>query len=164
MNKRAEIVGSKNNITIIDDYAHSPKKIRTFISSFASYCRDINTKFVIICEPHKYTRVESLYEEYLTCFDECDYLLMMPIFGVQGRVVANDISSENLVIDITNRWNYINKRSFFIKSLKFNKDILDDKTFFFTKEFFNEEHKVFYVFLGAGFSSKYAHLLWQKIS
>ena len=163
INKRVEVVGNIGNITIIDDYAHSPKKIKTFIQSFASYCKDINAQFVIICEPHKYTRVASLYDEYITCFDDCNYLIMMEIFGIQGRDAMMDISSERLTSDIKHRWALTKNNNFYIKSLKFNKDILNTYTFSFVKEFFNMEHKVFYVFLGAGFSSKYAHLLYGSI-
>ena len=163
INKRVEIVGHIGNITIIDDYAHSPKKIKTFIQSFASYCKDINAQFVVICEPHKYTRVASLYNEYIACFDDCNHLMMMEIFGIQGRDVMSDISSEKLIHDITHRWDLIKNDNFYIKSLKFNKDILNTYTFSFVKEFFNIKQQVFYVFLGAGFSSKYAHLLYGYI-
>ncbi len=165
-NKRVEIVGTveygEKSITIIDDYAHSPKKIKAFIDSFSSYCRDINAGFVIICEPHKYTRVESLYNEYLTCFDGCDHLLMMEIFGIQGRDIQRDISSENLVNDIKQLWSSKKKNSF-IKNLKFNKSILSNDTFDFVEEFLRQKHKMFYVFLGAGYSNKYAHLLYEQL-
>lgn len=164
VNKRCEIVGEVENVIVIDDYAHSPKKIKAFISSFASYCKDINANFVVICEPHKYTRVESLYNDYITCFDACDYLIMMEIFGVQGRGVISHISSQNLVNDIEKRWNLIKNTQFYIKNLQNNKNLLLNETFLFTKEFFNINTKCFYVFLGAGFSNKYAHLLYNKLT
>ncbi len=162
--KRVEIVGSVNNITVIDDYAHSPKKIKIFIESFASYCRDVNAEFVIICEPHKYTRVESLYDEYISCFDGCKNLIMMDIFGIQGGGVNNNISSEKLTNDIQIRWKKIKNHSFYIKCLKNNKDVLQEDTFSFVEEIVHRSQKVFYVFLGAGFSSNYAHTLFNKIN
>ena len=177
-NKRVEIVGevevNGRSITVIDDYAHSPKKIKAFIDSFSSYCKDINAEFVIICEPHKYTRVESLYNEYLTCFDGCNYLIMMEIFGIQGRDVQQDVSSEKLVRDIEELWKAKRSiiepavepnsgRNFVIKNLKFNKIILSHNTFAFMEEFFGQKRKVFYVFLGAGYSNKYAHLLYEQL-
>ena len=165
-NKRVEIIGeveiNGKSITVIDDYAHSPKKIKAFIDSFSSYCSDINAGFVIICEPHKYTRVESLYEEYMQCFDGCNCLLMMEIFGIQGRDARRDISSGKLVNDIVKLWNN-KKQNSFIKNLKFNKSILNDNTFSFVEEFFRQKHKMFYVFLGAGYSNKYAHLLYEQL-
>ena len=87
----------------------------------------------------------------------------MEIFGIQGRDAMMDISSERLTSDIKHRWDLTKNNNFYIKSLKFNKDILNTYTFSFVKEFFNMEHKVFYVFLGAGFSSKYAHFLYGSI-
>jgi UDP-N-acetylmuramate--alanine ligase len=165
-NKRVEIIGeveiNGRSVTVIDDYAHSPKKIKAFIDSFSSYCKDVNAGFVIICEPHKYTRVESLYDEYLKCFDGCDCLLMMEIFGIQGRDVRQDVSSEKLVNDIEKLWSN-KKENSLIKNLKFNKNILSDETFTFVEEFFGQEHKMFYVFLGAGYSNKYAHLLYEQL-
>ncbi|MFT4967796.1 MAG: UDP-N-acetylmuramate--alanine ligase [Candidatus Deianiraeaceae bacterium] len=162
--KRVEVVGSVDNITIIDDYAHSPKKIKTFIESFTSYCRDVDAELVIICEPHKYTRVESLYDEYITCFDGCKNLIMMDIFGIQGGGVNNNISSEKLTNDIQIRWKKIKNHSFYIKCLKNNKDVLQEDTFSFVGEIVHRSQKVFYVFLGAGFSSNYAHTLFNKIN
>ena len=165
-NKRVEIIGeveiNGRSVTVIDDYAHSPKKIKAFIDSFSSYCKDVNAGFVIICEPHKYTRVESLYDEYLKCFDGCDCLLVMEIFGIQGRDVKQDVSSEKLVNDIEKLWSN-KKENSLIKNLKFNKNILSDETFTFVEEFFGQEHKMFYVFLGAGYSNKYAHLLYEQL-
>ena len=165
-NKRVEIVGevevNGKSVTIIDDYAHSPKKIKAFIDSFSSYCSDINAGLVIICEPHKYTRVESLYDEYLTCFDAANCLIMMEIFGIQGRGIQEGISSEKLVNDIKTLWQK-KECDFVIKNLKFNKNILSDNTFNFVEEFFRQKHKMFYVFLGAGYSNKYAHLLYEQL-
>jgi UDP-N-acetylmuramate--alanine ligase len=165
-NKRVEIVGevevNGKSITVIDDYAHSPKKIKAFIDSFSSYCSDINAGFVIICEPHKYTRVQSLYEEYLQCFDGCNCLLMMEIFGIQGKGIQNDISSGSLVHGIEQLWS-VKKKNSFIKNLKSNKSILSEDTFGFVEEFFGQKHKMFYVFLGAGYSNKYAHLLYEQL-
>ena len=165
-NKRIEIIGTitthNQNITIIDDYAHSPKKIKAFIESFASYCQEINANFIIICEPHKYSRVENLYNEYITCFDNCTALIMMEIFGIQGRNPNTNISSHRLVDDIQNHWKK-NDKKFIIKNLKFNKMILLDETFNFIEEFFEHKKQIFYVFLGAGYSNKYAHLLYDKL-
>lgn len=170
--KRCEIVGTVNNITVIDDYAHSPKKIAAFIQGFASYARDIDAKFVVVCEPHKYTRVASQYGNYITCFDNCDYLVMMPIFGVHGRDIDPNLSSEMLSLDIRKHWDILSNKSNkkkYIKNLKNNNEVLLKSTFRFGEESWNIDGapfggRVFYVFLGAGFSSKYAHLLYHSIS
>ena len=167
--KRCEIIGTANNITIIDDYAHSPKKIKAFIQGFASYAKSINAQFIIICEPHKYTRVESLYQDYITCFDSCSNLILMPIFGIQGRDCDPNISSEKLAEDIAKHWDKNKNENIYIKCLKNNNDILLSNTFSFHEDVSNINNKpfsgkLFYVFLGAGFSSKYAHLLYSNLN
>lgn len=167
--KRCEIIGTTENITIIDDYAHSPKKIKAFIEGFSSYVKSIGAKFIIICEPHKYSRVEGLYQDYITCFDACSHLILMPIFGIQGREIDPQISSENLAKDIAKHWQKNKNQKKYIKYLKNNNYILLEDTFSFYEDVSNVDKtpftgKLFYVFLGAGFSSKYAHLLYHNLN
>jgi UDP-N-acetylmuramate--alanine ligase len=167
--KRCEIIGTTGNITIIDDYAHSPKKIKAFLQGFVSYTQDIHARCIFVCEPHKYTRVASLYQDYITCFDSCDNLILMPIFGIQGRDIDSNISSENLSQDIQTHWNYTKNQKKRIKYLKNNNELLSQDTFKIYEDVLNIDNKpfsgkLFYVFLGAGFSSKYAHLLYHSLS
>ncbi len=70
---------SKNNNDFYDDYAHHP----TEISSILDGVRNVNSKRKIISvfEPHRYSRVNSLKNEFSKCFKKSDLVVMCPLYA-----------------------------------------------------------------------------------
>jgi UDP-N-acetylmuramate--alanine ligase len=92
---RFEILGNVNNILVIDDYGHHPTEIKATLKA----ARDIYSKkkIIAIYQPHRYSRVHLLAQEFARCFYQADVLIMTdiysamedPIEGVTGEMVAN---------------------------------------------------------------------------
>lgn len=72
-------VGNVNGIRIFDDYAHHPKEIETTLAM----ARDVvgNGKIMAIFQPHRYSRLSDLFDEFLKCFELADFVVCMPVFG-----------------------------------------------------------------------------------
>ena len=70
---------SKKNNDFYDDYAHHP----TEISSILDGVRNVNSKRKIISvfEPHRYSRVNSLKNEFSKCFKKSDLVVMCPLYA-----------------------------------------------------------------------------------
>jgi UDP-N-acetylmuramate--alanine ligase len=92
---RFEILGNANNILVVDDYGHHPTEIKATLKA----ARDTYSKrrIIAIFQPHRYSRVQLLAQEFARCFYQADVLIMTdiysamedPIDGVTGEMVAN---------------------------------------------------------------------------
>lgn len=95
--RRFEEIDSKKAL-IIHDYAHHPKEIETTLKT----CREIDKKkkLITIFQPHTYTRTRDLYNDFLSCFDICDEVWLLPIYPAREKPIKNITSSaltENLI-------------------------------------------------------------------
>lgn len=72
-------VGNVNGIRIFDDYAHHPKEIETTLAM----ARDVvgSGRIMAIFQPHRYSRLTDLFNDFLKCFDNADFVICMPVFG-----------------------------------------------------------------------------------
>lgn len=89
--KRFEIKGKKDNITLIEDYAHHPTEIKATISTAKSI-----TKNDIVCvfQPHTYSRTLALFDEFSKCFDGVDELILLDIYAAREKDPGNVNSKE----------------------------------------------------------------------
>jgi UDP-N-acetylmuramate--alanine ligase len=84
-------------IMVVDDYGHHPTEIRaTLAAARAGWERRV----VAVFQPHRYTRTQALFEEFVTSFYQADHLVVMdiyaageaPIPGVEAQKLAEDIA------------------------------------------------------------------------
>ena len=94
--RRLEIVGCKNNITVIDDFAHNPDKIKASVSALRQY----QGRLLILFQPHGFGPMRSLgreiMQEFINNMAKEDILIMPEIFFA-GGTVNRDISSKDLI-------------------------------------------------------------------
>ncbi|MBT5073164.1 MAG: UDP-N-acetylmuramate--L-alanine ligase [Kordiimonadaceae bacterium] len=75
--RRFTLVEKVGGVTIVDDYAHHPVEI----SSVLSAAREAyNGKVIAVMQPHRYTRLESLFDEFCACFNDADTVIVAPVF------------------------------------------------------------------------------------
>ncbi len=99
VDRRFQIKGQVNGITVVDDYGHHPTEIRATLSA-ARQC-GFNRVHVIF-QPHRYSRTQLLMEEFVTAFGDADSLVLLdiypasepPIAGVTSRALADRINGE----------------------------------------------------------------------
>lgn len=85
-----------NGAGIIDDYAHHPAEVIATLATARAIADKQNGKVIAIFQPHRYTRVQSLFNEFLTCFSDADLLYIADIYSAGESEIAN-INSTNLV-------------------------------------------------------------------
>ena len=76
--RRFSILNKNTKSLIIDDYAHHPNEIKTTLESLKKIT---NNKVVAIFEPHRYTRINGLLEEFLKSFSKADFIFILPIYS-----------------------------------------------------------------------------------
>tara|TARA_Y100001934_G_scaffold259254_1_gene330314 strand:+ start:2804 stop:4213 length:1410 start_codon:yes stop_codon:yes gene_type:complete len=96
--RRFTHVDTINGIEIIDDYGHHPVEIRAVLNA----ARQANEtgKIVAIMQPHRYSRLNDLMDDFANCFDGADHVAVLdvysagedPIEGVSGQALATKIT------------------------------------------------------------------------
>lgn len=95
--RRFEVIGEVDGITIIDDYAHHPGKIKATLSAARS--RYPHRRIVAVWQPHTYSRTLALQDEFVQSFRDADLLIVTDIYA--SREKPQQYSVENLVNKIT---------------------------------------------------------------
>jgi UDP-N-acetylmuramate--alanine ligase len=76
--RRFQVIGEINNILVIDDYAHHPAEIQaTLETAKMAWGRRV----IAVFQPHRYTRTQGLFNEFLTAFYQADVLIITDIYG-----------------------------------------------------------------------------------
>ncbi|MEQ1719218.1 MAG: UDP-N-acetylmuramate--L-alanine ligase [Hyphomicrobium sp.] len=94
--RRFQLTGEWNGITIYDDYGHHPAEISAVLSAAR---RGAKGKVLAIVEPHRYTRVRDLFEEFSACFKDADIVIVAPLYtagespipGIDNHTLAANI-------------------------------------------------------------------------
>ncbi len=97
--RRFEFKGEFSGAKVYDDYGHHPTEIRATIGSV---CRAVNGRFVVVFQPHRYSRTKELMQEFIDSFNGVDVLYLMDIYPA-GEKPINGVSSELLYREMKSR-------------------------------------------------------------
>ena len=93
VNRRFTKVGEVDGVTIIDDYGHHPVEIAAVLKA-ARQASD--GRVIAVHQPHRYTRLHSLFEDFCTCFNEADVVAIAEVFAA-GEDPIEGASRDDLV-------------------------------------------------------------------
>ncbi|MCA0274115.1 MAG: UDP-N-acetylmuramate--L-alanine ligase [Proteobacteria bacterium] len=92
--KVGEVLGG---VTIIDDYGHHPVEIAAVLKAARQAVADRKGARVIAChQPHRYTRLSNLFEDFCTCFNEADVVAIAEVYAA-GEDPIPGASRDDLV-------------------------------------------------------------------
>ena len=80
-------------VMVVDDYAHHPAEIKATLAA-ARNCWE--KRIVAIFQPHRYSRTQALFDDFVTTFNQADYLVVMDIYAASEAPV-DGISAQILV-------------------------------------------------------------------
>ena len=92
VHRRFEVLGTVNNIMVVDDYAHNPAKL---MAALQGARESYNRRIVAVFQPHRYARVRDLTHEFCYSFDHADILIVTSIYGAGEEPIEN-VTGENL--------------------------------------------------------------------
>src|SRR4051794_28972125 len=91
--RRFTRIGEWNGVTIIDDYGHHPVEISAVLKAARE---STNGKIVAVVQPHRYTRLQSLFEEFCTCFNDADAVVVAEVYPA-GEAPIEGIDRDHFV-------------------------------------------------------------------
>lgn len=99
--RRFHIHANKSGITIVDDYGHHPTEIKATLKAAR---RNGAETIITVFQPHRYTRVQFLFQDFLDAFSESDEVIVTdiypagekPIPGISGRRLAGSLHHDEV--------------------------------------------------------------------
>ena len=76
--RRFTHTGSADGIEVFDDYGHHPVEIRAVLAAARAVAPG---KVVAVVQPHRYSRLESLFDDFATCFNDADHVVCAPVYA-----------------------------------------------------------------------------------
>ncbi|WP_207476884.1 UDP-N-acetylmuramate--L-alanine ligase [Arenibaculum pallidiluteum] len=83
--RRFTKTGTSGGVTVIDDYGHHPVEIQAVLKA-ARMAGDGRT--IAVVQPHRYSRLSSLFEEFCTCFNDADVVLVADVYAAGEAPIA----------------------------------------------------------------------------
>jgi UDP-N-acetylmuramate--alanine ligase len=76
--RRFTKTGEWNGVAIFDDYGHHPVEIAAVLKAARA---STEGQVVAVVQPHRYTRLSSLFEQFCTCFNDADAVIVAPVYA-----------------------------------------------------------------------------------
>jgi len=99
VNRRFTKTGEWNGVTIFDDYGHHPVEIGAVLKAARASTKG---SVIAIMQPHRYTRLRDLFDQFSTCFNDADHVVIAPVYPA-GEAPIPGIDRDALVQGIRAR-------------------------------------------------------------
>lgn len=83
--RRLEFKGESHKIQLYDDYGHHPTEIAVTLRALRDHIRE--KRLIVVFQPHRYTRVRDLFDEFLTCFGDADEVILTDIYAAREEPI-----------------------------------------------------------------------------
>ncbi len=95
--RRFTVVGQSNGVTVVDDYAHHPVEIQKTLNAAKQTAKATSkeNKVIAILQPHRYSRLKNLFDDFCTSFDDADHVFILDVYSAGEEEIVN-FTSENL--------------------------------------------------------------------
>ncbi len=91
--RRFTRTGEVDGIIVIDDYGHHPVEIAAVLRAARAATRG---KVIAVVQPHRYTRLAQLFEEFCTCFNDADRVIVADVYAA-GEAPIEGVNRDRLV-------------------------------------------------------------------
>lgn len=108
MGRRFEKVGECQGALLVDDYAHHPTEVQVTLQAARESLQGGPGRIVAVFQPHRYTRLQALWEEFQTCFQQADRVYITDVYaasetplpGIDAESFCRSIQEKQLHSDI----------------------------------------------------------------
>ena len=104
MGRRFQKVGEFDGVSVYDDYAHHPTEIKAALSSALSFK---GKNIIAVFQPHRYTRLQNLWNDFLNAFDDVDKVVVTDVYaasedkieGVNSEIFTKDLAAKGITCE-----------------------------------------------------------------
>lgn len=98
--RRFTKTGDVNGITIIDDYGHHPVEIQAVLKAARQAVAGTDGKVIAVMQPHRYSRLHSLFNDFCTCFNDADSVIIADVYAAGEQPIdgaSKDALAQGLI-------------------------------------------------------------------
>ncbi|MBB4267508.1 UDP-N-acetylmuramate--L-alanine ligase [Roseospira visakhapatnamensis] len=92
--RRFTRTGTWNGVTVVDDYGHHPVEIAAVLGGAREVAGD--KRVIAVVQPHRYSRLQALFEDFCTCFNDADEVLVADVYAA-GEAPIPGVDRDALV-------------------------------------------------------------------
>ena len=97
--RRFTWLGEAGGITVIDDYGHHPIEISAVLRAARTAIKEHQGRVIAVVQPHRYTRLQHLFEGFCTCFNDADHVVVADVHAAGEEPIAG-ADRDHLVIGL----------------------------------------------------------------
>jgi UDP-N-acetylmuramate--alanine ligase len=98
--RRFTKTGTANGVSVIDDYGHHPVEIAAVLKAARQAVGDTGGRVIAVVQPHRYSRLHSLFNDFCTCFNDADSVIVADVYAA-GEAPIDGASKEKLAEGLT---------------------------------------------------------------
>jgi UDP-N-acetylmuramate--alanine ligase len=83
--RRFTRTGEWNGVAIFDDYGHHPVEISAVLRAARA---STEGQVIAVVQPHRYTRLHALFNDFCTCFNDADAVIVAPVYAAGEQPIA----------------------------------------------------------------------------
>jgi UDP-N-acetylmuramate--alanine ligase len=91
--RRFTTTGVAGGVRVVDDYGHHPVEIGSVLKAARAVTEG---KVIAVVQPHRYTRLRDLFEEFCACFADADTVIVADVYAA-GEAPIDGMSQDTLV-------------------------------------------------------------------
>lgn len=91
--RRLEVVGEASGVTVMTDYGHHPTEVRATLRAIRECRASESGRVFTVFQPHRYSRTQQSWNEFLSVFGETDHLVITDIYAASEKPI-DGITSE----------------------------------------------------------------------
>jgi len=91
--RRFTTTGVANGVRVVDDYGHHPVEIASVLKAARAVT---GGKVIAVVQPHRYTRLRDLFEEFCACFADADTVIVADVYAA-GEQPIEGVSRDSLI-------------------------------------------------------------------
>ena len=143
--RRLERLWQKNTFEVIDDYGHHPTEIRATLATLKNVFKK---PICVVFEPHRYSRTQQLWQDFVDSFADADEIFVGPIYAASEAAIPG-ITSEKLVLALKTKI----PNTTFLPNLDKMRELIIER----------QNKDMVFLTLGAGSISKKAKAIVQEL-
>lgn len=82
--RRLELKGKCNGVTVVDDYGHHPTEVKATLAAARQVWKE---RLIVVFQPHRYTRTRALFPEFVNAFSDADTLILTDIYPASEKPI-----------------------------------------------------------------------------
>lgn len=95
MGRRFEVLGNWRGARLVDDYAHHPSEVTATLRAARESIQG-QGRVLAVFQPHRYTRLQALWEDFARCFGDADQLYLADVYAAHEPEIP-EVTSKRLI-------------------------------------------------------------------